>query len=304
MIRFVGLVLLLMLPRVAWAQEDPRETASRHFEEGTTALESGEDERALESFRAAQALVPNGTTLWNIVVLELRLGRTLEAHRDLGIYIELAGSEPQERIDMAKEKRARLEAELARLRVRASPPHAEVSVDGEKIDGWVWRTAGAHVVEVRAPRHRASKREVRLEPGSALDVDVTLSIEREAPPPARPVRMRKTEREELRARPMSARRIAGWTVGAVGVASLAVGTGFGVQAILKGRESDDHCPTPDSCDAVGVELDRQGVVAANVANVTIAVGLAAFGVGLTLVLWPEPDALQLRMLPGSAQLVW
>src|SRR5262245_8201182 len=81
----------------AQAQDNPpkqpsADDPSDHFRRGVEALEAKDRARALEEFRAAQRLAPALRTLWNIVVMEIELGRPLDAHRDLLAYRELAGA--------------------------------------------------------------------------------------------------------------------------------------------------------------------------------------------------------------------
>ncbi|MCB9686686.1 MAG: TonB-dependent receptor [Alphaproteobacteria bacterium] len=74
---WVGLLLLLSLPTVAWAE--PKDDARRHFAAGLKAAQEGDYEEALTHFLAAQAAFPHPASLYNIAKAYADLGRTQDA---------------------------------------------------------------------------------------------------------------------------------------------------------------------------------------------------------------------------------
>ena len=97
-------------------------------------------------------------------------------------------------------------------------------------------------------------------------------------------------------------RVAALVVGGVGVAGIAVGAVFGVQAMSKKNQSDAQCPggSTGPCSDEGVSLAKQGVSAGNASTVAFAVGLA--GVAGGVVLWltaPRPSSAQGSLRVGA-----
>jgi hypothetical protein len=92
-----------------------------------------------------------------------------------------------------------------------------------------------------------------------------------APPPLSP------------SRPWEAHRISGVAIGAAGVVALGVGIGFGAQAILGKRASNDgYCDAADYCDTTGRSLRAEAIRAGNVATATLFAGGAAVASGMAL----------------------
>ncbi|HEY3668081.1 MAG TPA: hypothetical protein VGL19_18895, partial [Polyangiaceae bacterium] len=68
-------------------------------------------------------------------------------------------------------------------------------------------------------------------------------------------------------------RTAAFITGAVGVVGLGIGSYFGVRAISKNSEAENHCPKGSQCDdAEGPRLTSQAKNAAVVSNIAIGVG--------------------------------
>jgi len=90
--------------------------------------------------------------------------------------------------------------------------------------------------------------------------------------------------EQGRARP---RRTAGLVVGGLAVAALGVGGVFGVLAIQKTHDSDQHCK--ERCDQIGYSLYQQAKTDARVADVAVGVGLAGAAVAAFLIFTSGSD---------------
>ena len=82
--------------------------------------------------------------------------------------------------------------------------------------------------------------------------------------------------------PSSGRGPAPWIVGAAGLAGIGVGTAFGILALKTYSQAKDACPTRTGCSADALDLRSRANLQANVANVTIPVGVAGIGASVLL----------------------
>ncbi|HKO47421.1 MAG TPA: hypothetical protein VJV79_06845 [Polyangiaceae bacterium] len=83
-------------------------------------------------------------------------------------------------------------------------------------------------------------------------------------------------------------RTAAYVTGALGVVSLGIGSYFGVKAISKNNEAEDHCTGNVCSDPEGESLTNDAQSAAVVSNITIGVGAAAVVAGVVLYLMSAP----------------
>jgi hypothetical protein len=79
-------------------------------------------------------------------------------------------------------------------------------------------------------------------------------------------------------------RTAGIVVGAVGVAALGIGIGFGIVAINKKDEAELHCDEANTCDDEGIALQKDGLTAAHVSTGMFIGGGVLVAAGLTMFL--------------------
>ena len=75
---------------------------------------------------------------------------------------------------------------------------------------------------------------------------------------------------------MSTQAKVGIGVGALGVATIALGSYFGLRAMSKWDEAQDHC-VDSACDASGVDLHDTAQTSGNVSTALFAVGAAGEG---------------------------
>ena len=102
---------------------------------------------------------------------------------------------------------------------------------------------------------------------------------------------RAVEREPQQASPaLSTQRILALVSGGVGVAGLAVGTGFGLDSKAKRDDAGAYCDGSSCREQAGVDLKRDAIAAGNVSTVAFALGAAGLVGGA--VLWfsaPQPS---------------
>src|SRR5260370_5495725 len=130
------------------ASDDP----SAHFRRAVQMLSDKDRKGALDEFRIAERLTPTATTLWNIVVLEIDLGMTPDAHRDLVAYRQLAsGIMSSERSETVRTTLEQLEKKLTCVRLELSPNDGILRVDDVDVAGTVWLAPGDPGLQGRAP---------------------------------------------------------------------------------------------------------------------------------------------------------
>jgi hypothetical protein len=163
------LVLGGLVPRLATAQTaEDRETARRTFDEGKARRDAGDAAGALESFRAADAIMNAPTTKLAVARAYLTLGKLVEA-REAALkvaQIPVAPNESQPFQD-ARVSAAHLAGELAgripslEVSIQGEQPEA-LTIDGVAIPREAWTAPrrvnpGKHVVAARCHAdHRAS----------------------------------------------------------------------------------------------------------------------------------------------------
>lgn len=204
---------------------------------------------------------------------------------------------------VARDRAKALEPRLPKLSidVPAPPPAAEVKRDGVVVGSAAWGTPvpvdpGIHKVVVTAPGKERWETAVSASEGSTSRVTVPRDLPDAAvaivAPPVQtttttasvvePVPSVPTDFPEPVVEDGSTQRTIGWVVGAVGLAGLGIGAGFGIDSLSKREDAKQHC-NGDVCDATGVDLRDGAIRSGNVATIaTIAGGAALIG-GIVLV---------------------
>jgi hypothetical protein len=256
---------------------------------------------ACPMLQESQRLQPAGGTLMFLALCFEGEGRTATAWTRFNEAMSAARRDGRpDRARVAREHITALEPNLVRVRIVVDGPAADVpglavARDGEGISRGLWGTAvpvdpGKHVVTATAPGRRAWEQSLDLsEPGQTLALSVPVLegappvAAPTAPPPAPPPSTAALVAPSPVSRPGSRQRTVALWVGAVGLAGVAVGTGFGLEAIAKKGESDGHCPggATGGCFADGVAASKTAVTFGNLSTVAFAAGgvaLAAAGV--------------------------
>jgi hypothetical protein len=127
-------------------------------------------------------------------------------------------------------------------------------------------------------------------------------------------RSARTGAQALAAKPSwwTAPRRAGAILGAASVASLAVGSYLGVEAIQTKQQAQPQCPTLDGevrCNASGSSLSKTAAVQAWASDITIGVGVAGVVAAVVLIATgkpntPAPSDVSPRPLASRIELVW
>lgn len=251
-------------------ESDDRGRAQALMLEGNDLMARQDYAAALERYRAAYAQFPSPKLQINIGTSLRHLGRQAEAAAAYESYLRDPQAEPA-RVAELQGLLAKMAPLVAWLTVEVDAPTARVRVDGTLLEGTGLRRAvrldpGKHAVLVEIPG----------EPGRLAMATLRAGEQRTIRPTQAPDQ----------AGTGTAQRNAGWALGALGVAGLAMGAVFGTLALVSNSEHDEE-PIP--------ALERAAEQDAMLAYVGLAAGAGALAVGLILVLSAPDDDLGVEM---------
>ncbi len=285
------------------------------FDEAVALLDAGRPAEACPKLARSHALAPSGGTLLALGDCYVQIGKTASAwlaFREAAARAAGAGKSDAEAF--ALQRASQLVGSLRRLTVRVSPeakrtPDLEVRRDGVVLKDAELGVAvpvdpGPHEIEAEAPTAEKWSRVVSLDNGESIEVTIpTLMPKRVAIVTAlEPVH--EVPRADGPAKSTSdstgrAQRVAGLVVAGVGVASVAVGSIFGLLAKSANDEAvSKHCPNAPRCDAVGLDLTEDAKTRALESTLFFVVGAVALASGGILYFTaPRPAASRLRVAP-------
>ncbi len=267
------------------------------FQDGKALMNAGQYAQACPKLAESQRLAPASNTLLTLALCHQNQGRTASAWGEFTEAASIAQKERRDdRVKVAREHLKQLEPILSRLTITVAPTSAslqglEVTRDGVFVGSAVWGTAvpldpGEHVVEAWAPGKKRWTMTVQLAPnGGRQTVPVPPLVSGTGTAPAAaPVGALPDQppASEPASSPMSSRKIAGFVVGGIGVAALAVGGVFGVRAITQSSEAKKLCPQTSCDNPKAVETNDSAKVSAIVSDIGLGAGIVGVGVGVFL----------------------
>ncbi len=290
---------VLAAPDPARAQSQDEAAARALFNDGRRLVKAGDYEQACGKFEAARKLVATAGVLLNLADCHEKIHRTASAWAEFGDAADAAAraGRPGDE-EEAKKRQAALQDKLSLLSIRADGATDDEVVrrDGTVIDRSALGTAipvdpGKHTVTAEAPGRRPWTTTFEVsEPGKTRTVTVP-RLDESAPvakaPAATEGAAARAPDAALESVPAptvpdrsstgSGQRIAGWTVGGVGVATMAAG---GVMALVARSEYTNAVN-----EGVGRHDDSvKAVQLADAATVVLAVGGAATVTGIVVLL--------------------
>lgn len=310
--RFWG-VALTCASGAAAAGKNPA-AAQALYDDARAAVVAGKFDEACPKFKESYELDPGGGTLLNLADCYEQQGKIALAWTTFKEALVVAKRDGRnERVEFATKHLAQLDQRLSRLTIALAerPPGLEVTIDGTPLGEAAFGVAmpvdpGSHHVKAEAPgkqpfeksidvsKARAEQWQIEIPALSDATSDSAASDASAATSPSPAA---------ATASSGSSTRTLGFVVGGVGIASLAVGGYFGLQAYSRWDERNDACKggCTDAAKADGDDA-RQ---AATVSTIGFGVGAAALGVGLVLILTsgssketPSPSARIGRMQVG------
>lgn len=274
----LALTLTLTLASTALAQEP---TADQLIEHGVALREDGRDAEALAIFQRANETSPSGQAMAQIALAEHALGQLVEAET----HLTQALADGSDRF--VRRNREALEGALEEIRSQLTDLTLTGGVDGAEVllDGTSRGTmplaaplrvqAGTTHLEVHASGYLAFSREVIVNAGTPITMDVALEHEPVAPPPP-------PEPEPVRAPdPLPAPAASTWML-PTGIALAAAGVvGIGVASGLMAWREDNavarlSCVDTDpACRArygTAVDAETAGIATYVVSGLLVAGG--------------------------------
>lgn len=303
---------LLAVPSAARAQDpapessaDALKRAREQFGQALALQTAGDWAGALTLLKDVAAVKSTPQVRFNMALCEEKLGRLVAA---LGDYELAAADARAEKADqVAEEVEGRLEAlrqRIPKITIKrgSGAEAAEVAIDGVSVGDQVIGTPmptdpGPHTIEAKAPGFKPFRKSLRLAEQQTETVELVLEPEPVPPPGA-------AGTGGVRASGRSP--VFGYVIGGIGIASLgASGIFFGLRA-GKISDLDKACPNR-TCPSSEQQSDIDaGKLYTTIANVTLAVGIAAVAGGVVLVLTSGPSSepsVALAPAPGGAQLL-
>jgi hypothetical protein len=272
------------------------------YDEARRLVGAGNYGEACPKFKTSYELDPGGGTLLNLADCYDKEGKTALAWTTFKEALVAAQRDGHsDRIDFANRRIASLESRLARLTVSISAGARvrglSVTVDGMPLADAAWDVAmpvdpGKHIVRAEAPgkrpfetsievdRSSSGRRTVEVPPladgpiaegGSPRTVPAAASSESAALPAEHPATSAPNSRATL-----------GWVIGAVGLASVGLGSYFGLTAFSKWSDRNTGCAHGCTTDAKQAGDDAN--TAATISDIGFGVGIAALATGAVLVL--------------------
>jgi len=303
-------------PARAEANAAQKAAAESLFDDGLKAMRSGHFAEACPKLEESERIDPAIGTLLYLGECYEKLGRTASAwatFREAASTAKTQGETDRSRV--ASERADRLQPSLSKLVVKVVPETAQltnlrVTRDNVPLASTLFGVAipvdpGKYHIVASADGYKSHEVEIDVaanadtktleipalvaapNPPAVAGAGVALaasSTTNQQNPPANPPR----NSEPAATSGANGLRTAAYVTGALGVVSLGVGTYFGVKAISKNNDAEDHCTGNICHDPAGETLTKQAQDAATVANVTIGVGAAFVVAGVVLYLTSAP----------------
>jgi hypothetical protein len=279
------------------------------FRDGKALMTQGRYAEACPKLAESQRLDPGLGTLLALAYCHEKEGKTATAWSEFVTARGLAQRTKEiERERLALGYAEELEPKLARVTVRVHPEMEHVAgfelrQNGALLAAPTWGMAspvdpGEQVFEATAPGRQPWTVRFVVRDGDTRPVDVPV-LARSAPAPI------VVATPPLAAAPEShSGRSWGYAVGGLGIASIAVGSYFGLHAVGQNNDAKLLCAPANCMSSEGVDLNSQARTSATISTIAIAGGLVAVGIGTFLVLTsrsssaPRPEA-AFRLVPLS-----
>lgn len=303
----LGIALALAFALVAApARADDVALATEVFESGVKKMAAGRCEEtpigdrtictaARDDFRHAYELYPSGLgALRNLAFVEKGLGLVASSARHFRELAHKAPLDPKPArrlwAEFAKKELAELEPRLPHLTVhvaKGAPEDTRVTVDDVAVASGAWGTSmeidpGTHTVVAEAKGTTGFQMSVVLAEKETKSIDIAFETKSDAAPA-----LTTPSSTPMPAAPGSGvaheRRIAPLVVTGIGIATVAVGLGFGWAAIQKHKEV---CNGP-GCDP---QAYADGKSLARTSTIVTGVGLAAAASGLVWYVLSSPSS--------------
>jgi hypothetical protein len=274
-----------MVAQGAIARADETGSAAALFQNGLQAMQANRYAEACPKLAESYWLDPRPGVLFTLAECEAKWGRLASALAHYDDYLRLYASMPaglkavqRERADVAERQRAALADRVPTLALAlpaSAPAGVVVRRDGVALGAPSIGAAlpvdpGAHVIVVEAPGGATTSREITIEPGNRLRIELEVPDAKAAQPGKAPARASAAGPPPVAI-----------TLLAVGAAGLAVGGVTGGLAIAGKSTIDAHC-TGTVCDVDGKDAADRAKRLGWASTVGFGVGAASIAAGAVL----------------------
>jgi serine/threonine-protein kinase len=273
---------------------EAKANAQRLFDQAKTLHDAGSFKEACPLFAESQRLDAGLGTLLYLSDCYDQVGATASAWAGFREAAALAKAKNQpERERIARERAAALEPKLPMLKLEVAEDNRDIGIvikrNGVEMGAVTWGKSlpvdpGEQKIEATAPGYKPWSTTVLIEPGPSKAETSVPALERAPDAPVTP-----GQSDDQTGLVM---RIAGLALGGVGVVGIALGTGFGVDALITYGDARDTCENddPTRCTPEGERLQRDASDSALVSTVAFSVGAVALvGGALVFFLAPSDD---------------
>jgi hypothetical protein len=272
---------LMLIAPAAQAQAGDKAAADALFVQGRDLLNRGSLADACpkleESLRLDRAI---GTMLF-LAECYQRSGKTASAWAQFREAQDQATKEGDPRQKVAQEHADRLAPILSTIVIRVTKPTTSLTVDrdGKEVGAPAWGTEtpidpGPHKIDAAAPGFTAWSKMINV--GAEADHVVVVIPELTPAPKSVVIAPSHPEPKEVTVT-RTWQRVVGGGLMILGVAGVGVGTGFGLAAISKNNDANDHCPG-GRCDSQGIDFGHTANQQATISTIGF-IGGAVFIVG-------------------------
>jgi hypothetical protein len=264
---------------VARADTHDPAAAEALFRDGRAAAQRGDWETACPKLRESQRLDPAAGTLLNLADCEEHRGKVATAWQ---LFRQVVDSLPanDERAPLAGKRASALEKRLPHLTVRlvGSVPAGvkvtrnEVELSEGSLGSALPVDPGAYTVTVSAPGRATTTTSVTVVEAATSAVDAQVGAPTDG-----------AAGGDIKA--SKSTRTAGWVMGGIGVAGLAVGGVAGILTLGHKSTVDDNCnANTKTCNSTGYDAAQSGKTLGLITTTGLIVGAVGIGVGAYLIL--------------------
>ncbi len=291
-----ALVLLLFAPP---ARADKVADAEDLFRRAKALMAQGKYEDACPMLKESYRSDPATGTLLNLALCNEHIGKSASAWGQFRLVEQesRASTPPRDdRVTLAREHAEKLEPRLSRIKLLVSPaaraPGLVIKVDGEEKGEALWTAGivvdpGTRFIEASAPHKNTATTKVKIDDEGVVQ-NVTLVPLVDAPVAVGPQSLNAADMARFEEYASNrARRTTGYVIGGIGLVVIATGAAFGVAAIVNNNDAK-HCGKPcytnEPPATSSAQATDRAYVFANIANVTVPLGIIAAGIGTYLLL--------------------
>jgi hypothetical protein len=293
---------------------DERVLAETLFSAGRALMQEGRIPEACRKFEASQSVAPALGTLLNLALCHEKEGRLATAWVEFKQAFALAlEKRDSDREAFAREHIRQLEPQLPMLSVTPQR-HADclrIHRGNVEIPEASWTTKlpvdpGVHRLRASCGDRVLWEKDVTLEPRQLAVVVVPVQDRSSSAAPtshepdpraSAPVDlMQSPDRDDV----VGPLRTSAWVAGALGAGLTCLGGYYGIQALRKQDESEDHCPSGGACSPAGAAASNDAWSASHRANVAIGGGLVLVGLSAFTLVWTHDRAAPARPTPTAS----